>query len=190
MSQSHSKGKRGRVALRSIHQGNGAAAVSTPVYGLTLARLLTFTALAIAGLAGAPGPASAEPRIKIELNRIETVGTVCRLSFLFENGLPVEVRALSLETVLFDDKGRVDRFLVLKSKPLPPARTRVQQFDIRKADCNALGRVLLNDVRECAANGMEIYACAQSVKPSSLTSLPFGTSTQDSQTKTAEESIR
>ena len=126
------------------------------------------------------GLARAEPDglIEVELNRIRTLGGACRLSFVFVNKLAEPVETLSLETVLFDKAGQVERFVVLKLRPLPPKKMRVQEFDITGARCDTFGRLLLNDVRECGVGGGEPASCLEKLVPSSRTDLPFVTSIQ------------
>lgn len=120
------------------------------------------------------GPAAASnPQITIELNRLEDVPNSCRLSFVLTNGLTVPVDALTIETVLFDQNGRVDRFLLLKARPLPVGKTRVQQFDVGQASCGAIGRVLLNDVTECAGEALGPAICLSAIKTDSKTEVPF-----------------
>ena len=127
-----------------------------------------------------PGLARAEPKgsIEVELNRIRTLGGACRLSFVFVNKLAEPVETLSLEAVLFDKAGQVERFVVLKLRPLPPKKMRVQEFDITGAKCDTFGRLLLNDVRDCGVGGGEPASCLEKLVPSSRTDLPFVTSIQ------------
>jgi|GEM_PF-453786 len=120
--------------------------------------------------------------ITVELNRLEDVEKACRLSFVFTNTLPVAVEGLAIEAVLFDANGQVDRFLLLKARPLAPAKTRVQQFDVGQATCPEIGSVLLNDVTACAGDGLDAAACLDAVRPTSRADVPFDTAlTPDSQ---------
>lgn len=120
-----------------------------------------------------PDARSDEGFLSIELNRLSTVKGACRMSFVFTNKMDMAVEALSIETVLFNKEGSVERFLVLKSRPLSPKKIRVQQFDIRGIKCDALGRVLLNDVQICKAADLSITACLDRIKPSSRAGVPF-----------------
>ncbi len=143
--------------------------------------------LLLAGIGLAfPAPASAENTavgdITVELNRLEDVEKGCRLSFVFTNTMPVAVEGLAIEAVLFNADGQVDRFLLLKARPLSPAKTRVQQFDVGQATCSGIGSVLLNDVTACAGDGLDAAACLDAVKPTSRAAVPFATAlTPDSQ---------
>ena len=113
------------------------------------------------------------PTIAIELNRLKQAGKACRIALVFTNHLPETVSKLSIEAVLFDASGSVERFLVLKSKPLSPMKIRVQQFDVSGLACAKVGRVLLNDVKECKAGALDGQACLARIKPSSRAGVPF-----------------
>jgi hypothetical protein len=127
---------------------------------------------------GGPGVARAEEAapakaIGIELNRLQKVNDACRLSFVFTNKLPFEVAALSIETVLFNDAGQVDRLLALKSRPLTPGKIRVQQFDLSGTTCEGIGRLLVNDVTDCKAGDLTPAQCLERIEPSSRADIPF-----------------
>jgi len=120
------------------------------------------------------GPAAAlDKKISIELNRLEDVSGNCRLSFVLTNGLAAPVDALTIETVLFDPEGRVDRFLLLKARPLPVGKMRVQQFDVGQAACASIGRVLLNDVTDCAGGDLAPATCLAAIDTTSRSDVPF-----------------
>ncbi|MCG8561469.1 MAG: hypothetical protein MI824_16845 [Hyphomicrobiales bacterium] len=122
---------------------------------------------------GALATEAAEGRLSIELNRVSAAKGACRASFVFTNKMNVAVEALSIETVLFNKEGSVERFLVLKSRPLSPKKIRVQQYDIRGLKCEALGRVLLNDVKSCKVGTLTPEACLDRIEPSSRAGVPF-----------------
>jgi hypothetical protein len=90
------------------------------------------------------------PRLSVELNRIDPLDGTCRLTFLAENALGVDLDTLALETVLIDRDGRVERLTLFDFGALPDGVPRVRQFDIPGLDCARLGRVLINGVAECA----------------------------------------
>ncbi|MDG4649655.1 hypothetical protein P6F26_14515 [Roseibacterium sp. SDUM158017] len=92
----------------------------------------------------APGPG-----VSVELNRIDQLDGACRLTFMVENGLGADLAALSLETVLIDAGGVVERLTLFEFGALPAGTPRVRQFDIPGLSCDALGRVLINGVAEC-----------------------------------------
>jgi hypothetical protein len=126
-------------------------------------------------LAGAAPAIAGDKSLEIELNRLEAVDNGCRLSFVLTNNMDVSVDALSMEAVLFDPDGRVDRFLLLKARPLPSGRTRVQQFDVGDTSCGRIARVLLNDITACAGDGLTPPACLDAIQPTSRADVPFTT---------------
>jgi hypothetical protein len=166
------KGRKPRPASRSWSSQTAAG----PALALLL--LLAGSGPTAAETPSAPAAATqaaTSPGITVELNRLEDVDTGCRLSFVFTNSLPVAVDGLAIEAVLFDADGRVDRFLLLKARPLPKGKTRVQQFDVGQASCAGIGRVLLNDVTACAGEGLDASACLEAVRPASRAAIPFTT---------------
>lgn len=114
-----------------------------------------------------------EGSLGIELNRLQDMNGACRISLVFTNGLADTVDALSIETVLFNKDGAVERFLVLKSNPLPSGKVRVQQFDAKGTACDDVGRLLLNDVKDCKIEGVTPQDCLAVIKPSSRTDVRF-----------------
>lgn len=131
---------------------------------------------ALAAMLGGPATSAAEqpdPRIAIELNRLQDLDGTCRLSFVFTNKLPDSVAALSIETVLFNAHGQVERLLVLKSRPLSPGKIRAQQFDVPGTACAGIGRVLVNDVTECKAGALTPADCLDRLAPTSRADVPF-----------------
>lgn len=143
--------------------------------------LLGRLAVFISALGAALSPGSAafaqEASVNIELNRLQEVEGACRISLVFTNGLPEAVDVLSIETVLFNKEGAVERFLVLRSNPLPSGKVRVQQFDAKGLACDGVGRILLNDVKDCKIEGVAPDGCLGVIKPSSRTGVAFFSST-------------
>jgi len=103
--------------------------------------------------APAPAPAQAQedatPRLSLELNRVDPLDGACRLTFVAENGFDADLAALSLETVLIDTEGRVERLTLFDFGALPAGIPRVRQFDVPGLVCESLGRVLINGVSDC-----------------------------------------
>ncbi|MFW5881938.1 MAG: hypothetical protein ACOCTP_05415 [Roseicyclus sp.] len=125
-------------------------------------------ALALTALLPTVTPAAAQEEaggLSVELNRIDAMDGACRLTFLAENALGADLEALSLETVLIDADGRVDRLTLFDFGALPDGVPRVRQFDIPDLDCETLGRVLINGVADCSAGA----ACAEGLRLSART---------------------
>lgn len=133
--------------------------------------------------------AAASETITIELNRLEDVESGCRMSFVMTNGLKEPVEGITMEAVLFDRDGIVARFLLLKSRPMPVGKTRVQQFDVANTACDALGQVLLNDVTACAGQAptsepLTPERCLEAIETASRASIPFSTTLTPSSDRT------
>lgn len=149
---------------------------STPGRGACpAAAIMRLAAALLAGavlLHGAAARAD-DGTIGIELNRLQQVEDACRISLVFTNRLEQPVETLSIETVLFNAQGAVERFLVLKSNPLGPGKIRAQQFDATGLACESIGRLLLNDVKECEGADLTRQACLEAIEPSSRTEVDF-----------------
>jgi len=111
------------------------------------------------------GAQEASSSLSIELNRIDPMDGACRLTFLAENALGTDLDVLSLETVLIDAEGRVDRLTLFDFGALPDGVPRVRQFDVPDLECGTLGRVLINGVAECSAG----ENCADALRLSTRT---------------------
>lgn len=133
---------------------------------LVVMLMLSFPAI------GAPAEGS-DKGVVIELNRLSPVKNACRMSLVFTNMMDVPVDALAIETVLFNKQDSVERFLVLKSRPLTPKKIRVQQFDVAGVPCDGFGKLLLNDVKECKAANLDPGTCLERITPSSKAGVPF-----------------
>ena len=105
--------------------------------------------LAAVWSAGASAQSAPEAGLSLELNRIDGIDGACRLTFLAENRLGADVEALTLETVLIDTAGVVERLTLFEFGALPDGVPRVRQFDVAGLTCETLGRVLVNGVAEC-----------------------------------------
>ena len=103
--------------------------------------------------------------VSIELNRVDAVQDACRLTFLAENTLGSDLDTLSLETVLIDADGRVERLTLFEFGVLPDGVPRARQFDIPGLACDGLARVLINGVAACSAGA----ACAEGLAVSTRT---------------------
>ena len=144
--------------------------------GTPLSRSLRLTLPAtLALLAAAPAANAQEgaPAIALELNDAAANATACRLSFVVANRQPVALDDMALELVLFDKDGRVERFVVVRSGKVPAGKDRVRQFDIPETACADIGRVLLNDIKECAGAELTPAICADRIKASSRSVIGF-----------------
>lgn len=141
----------------------------------TWGRRLAAAGLVCAAAAGITvSPAGAQDgKIAIELNRLEQRDESCRLTLVFTNRLDQRIETLEIETVLFDQERRVERFVVFKPRPLMPGKIRAQQFDLADLDCGSIGSVLVNDVTACDAGDLDEAACLAHIAPHSRADVPL-----------------
>ncbi|MFD1910805.1 hypothetical protein [Halodurantibacterium flavum] len=122
---------------------------------------LIATILTVAGLPAAAQEAAPAGRLSLDLNRADQEGTACRLTFVAANDY-TSLSSLVLETVLFDQAGRVAALSLFDFGDLPQGHRRVRQFDVAGADCAALDQLLVNGVASCSAadEPADARACA------------------------------
>lgn len=117
-------------------------------------------ALAAAGPASAEGQ-TPEPSLAIEINKAEQLEATCRLVFMTHNGLGADLTELSLETVLFDTEGGVERFTLFDFREVPAGKMRVRQFDLPDTQCSDIGKVLINGASACEGQGLTGGECIE-----------------------------
>jgi hypothetical protein len=139
-------GRRGgrRLALAA------ALLLTLPLSGLAQDSANADDADAAGSGSDAGSAAEATGRLGIELNRLEPLDGSCRVYLVFENQLGTSLQSLQLELVLFDDQGFVSRRLTLDAAPIAADKTSVKLFDLSETQCDAMGRILINDVLEMA----------------------------------------
>lgn len=108
--------------------------------------------------------------LMISLNALESTDNGCKLTFLVENDLPADIESLQAEVALFDSEGVVDRLTMLDFLTLPEGKKRVRQFELPGASCDALGGLLLNDIKVCDAEGVD---CMGALETGSKADIPF-----------------
>jgi hypothetical protein len=122
-------------------------------------------------------PASAvaqEKALSIELNEAVDLKGGCRLSFVALNATGALLDKASFDVFTFDGQGKVAEALVFEFGRLPAGRTKVVQFDLADQACNAISRLLINDVTECVADGKNATICIDALKTTTRTSINFG----------------
>jgi len=131
-----------------------------------LALIFTF-------LVGLPAALAAADGVSIELNKLEPNGGACRAHLVLENGTGSAFETLKLDLVMFDTEGVVARRLAVETASLPAGKTSLKVFDIDGLACEAVGRVLLNDVMACADASGARDDCLALVTPSARGTVAF-----------------
>jgi hypothetical protein len=81
------------------------------------------------------------------------------VTFLATNKLGTEVTRSAFEIALFGSGGGIEWLVSLEFKAMPDGKTRVLQFDIGEISCDALTRVLINDITACEGEGLDPKVC-------------------------------
>ena len=138
-------------------------------------RSLAF--LLAATLATAAVPALAQSSsvgvLSLELNRLDAVADDCRVTLVEKNGTQSAFTTLKLDLVVFDAAGIVAKRVGVDAGPLKAGRTVVKTFDLKGLACDDVGRLLINDVLACEAEGIAADACLDLVEPRSRVAAPF-----------------
>lgn len=134
---------------------------------------MTRTALAvIVALTGAAGAARADTGVAIELNALEQGEGACTAYLAVDNRGPA-LAALTLDLVMFGADGAILRRLAVELGPLRAERLSVRAFAVEGARCDALGRVLLNEVIDCAAESGPLDGCFERIEARGRGGLEF-----------------
>jgi hypothetical protein len=122
-----------------------------------------------AGPATESTPGDSAAAIDVELNRVATRGDGCRLSFVIRNGSGSALSSLQLDLVLFDRDGLIVGRTAAEAGPLPAGKTSVKDYDLPDVGCDALGRILINDVVRCETAPGEVAGidCLDRTRPAS-----------------------
>lgn len=113
------------------------------------------------------GEDAAAPILAIELNKLEQQGEDCLAYLVFSNQSGRELTMLALELVLFDSDGFILRRLIVDAAPLDAGRTSVKLFEVGALQCAQLGRILLNEVVDCASADGLVADCSRRLELSS-----------------------
>ena len=97
----------------------------------------------------------------------------CRVTLVEKNGTQSAFAALKLDLVVFDAAGIVTKRVGVDAGPLKAGRTVVKTFDLKGLACDGVGRLLINDVLACEAEGIAADACLDLVEPRSRVAAPF-----------------
>lgn len=126
-------------------------------------------------LAAAAQDADEEHRLAIELNALQPSERGCRVTFVATNHLEGDLDRAAYELAFFDSNGLVARLAVVDFLDLVQGRTKVRQFEFAGMNCAEIGRILINDLTECAGTDIEATSCMSRLSLDNKTSIQFGT---------------
>ena len=151
-----------------------------PVFVTAFLFMAALMSPALAQEAPAPPPAAAEasaatdapagggPLITLELNKIEPGEGGCNLYFVLGNQSPDDLAELQTEEYLFDKDGAILRGALLQFQGVRSGRTKVVAFSLPELGCDAIGRVLVNEVPVCTKpDGSAVASCAERLQVTS-----------------------
>jgi hypothetical protein len=139
-----------------------------------MTRFVTVPVVLFAVLAARAPPAGAQSDLlHIELNRLEERGAGCRVHLVLENTSPRAYTSYRLDLVVFGADGVIARRLALETAPLRARKTMVKEFELADLTCKQVGRVLLNDVSQCASGAGDVDDCISATRVSSRGSVAF-----------------
>ncbi|ACL56393.1 hypothetical protein [Methylobacterium nodulans] len=108
-----------------------------------------------------------EMPMRVELNKLDTVGEACRATLLVDNGKGAPIKSLKLDLYAFDTDGVAQKRVLVELGPLAARKTVLRQFDIASAPCAQVGRLLLNDVIACEGAELTRESCLERIAPAS-----------------------
>ncbi|MBN7776944.1 hypothetical protein JYP49_06735 [Nitratireductor aquimarinus] len=143
---------------------------------LSVSARIFAASLVLAAAGGSPALAKNAPQgmIDLELNALEKSDKGCRITFVVKNSLGSDVTRTVYEIALFNRQGLVERLMKLEFKDLPDQKTKVSRFDLADTDCDAIGRVLINDADACEGDGVQAGDCIARLNATSRSSVTFG----------------
>lgn len=127
--------------------------------------------LLILGIILAPGMAPGAGSVGLELNKTEQDGQSCRLYLLTDNQSDLAFDTFTLEMVLFDKAGIIDRNMGLDIAPLPRAKKMVTAFNVKDIQCGAIGSILINQIMQCEAGAGAAPDCMELLRLSTRTDI-------------------
>lgn len=113
-------------------------------------------------------PAQDATQIAVELNKLETIESGCRIYVVVDNKSETDFKTLKLDLVLFRTDGIVDQRFFVDLAPLRNHKRIVKLFELNKVACDDIGSFLVNDVVECRSESENVDGCLARMSVSSL----------------------
>lgn len=113
------------------------------------------------------------PKLRMELNKLETQGDACRTYLVFNNDTDSSFKTLKLDLVVFGTDGIVAKRLAVEAAPLAADKMSLKVFDIGGVACDEIGQLLLNDVTACADQDGEVEGCIAKLDLKSRNEIDF-----------------
>ena len=139
-------------------------------------RAIALSSSILAALAAPVVAQEAAPQAKglnVELNALAPSERGCLFTFVAGNEMAQSLNKVSFEFVVFNEKGTVERMVVLDFRDLPQGKTKVRQFDLPGTKCDSVKRLLINDAPVCEGEGVTDGACMAGIVTRSNTAATF-----------------
>ena len=139
-------------------------------------RAIALSSAILAALAAPVVAQEAAPQAKglnVELNALAPSERGCLFTFVAGNAMAQSLNKVSFEFVVFNEKGTVERMVVLDFRDLPQGKTKVRQFDLPGTKCDSVKRLLINDAPVCEGEGVTDGACMAGIVTLSNTAATF-----------------
>ena len=135
---------------------------------MAIAICALWTAAAAAQEKPAPATAQVEPKIEIELNKLEPSDKGCQLSFVVNNAGADEFASVKLDLVVFQPDGVIGSQLPLDLTGLRPSARTVKKFVFKGPACDRYGSVMINGVMDCKTATAAVERCLEGITVKSL----------------------
>jgi hypothetical protein len=124
--------------------------------------------LLILACACGPGALHAQPaeKVGLELNRLSAGQGGCQAYMIGRNETARTFKTLQADLVTFGADGVVNGRLLVELAPLDPGKTVLRLFELPDLQCDAIDRVLLNEVARCEDGSGAVPGCTALVEPS------------------------
>ena len=120
-----------------------------------------------------PSLAAAEPRLTIELNKLEDTAEGCRSLFVFDNRTGHELNRFRIDLILFDQAGVYAKQLMLDMAPLYDDKKVLASFPLVDQPCASIGSILVNDLPYCENGSGAQVDCVALLEVESRTDVPL-----------------
>jgi hypothetical protein len=113
------------------------------------------------------------PHLALELNKAETIGSGCRVTFKATNYFPEKLEDINIEVYLVDADG-----IVLQSVQFPfgyvlAGKARFAKFDIKNTACDGIGSMFVNEFKSCKGKTDMAAQCRESLRTRNMTKIKF-----------------
>lgn len=161
------------MTTMAVRNGSTFRKAKTLIKGAGLGAAMVLMGCAPAFAQTATADAASGKTLLIELNKLAPHGNACRVYMLFNNKTTNRFSNLTLDIVVFDKKGIINKELALDAAPLTPNRLSVKIFDIDGTGCDQIGKLLLNNVTSCKDQTGTRTNCLGQISLSARGSVPF-----------------